>query len=175
MPSPRTKPKPKGKTKRRFSWIAVIAWLLFSMVLAIGDQWIKDVMQHQLIVGDVQEVTEFFNLTMAYNTGAAFSFLADAGGWQREFFTTIAVLAVIILSFIVGRNSHRWILCFGLALIMGGAIGNALDRATLGMVIDYLDFHALGYHWPAFNFADSCICIGAFLVIVAEIFGKKTQ
>ncbi|MCD8339139.1 MAG: signal peptidase II [Burkholderiales bacterium] len=162
----------KTKPKVRFSWIAVLLWFLFAIALAIVDQWTKDYMQSKLIVGDVQRVTEFFNLTMAYNPGAAFSFLADAGGWQRGFFSIIAAVATVVLSFLIGRNSKRFWFCLGLALIISGALGNALDRVRLGVVIDFLDFHALGYHWPAFNFADSCICVGAFLVILAEIFGN---
>lgn len=114
-----------------------------------------------MYVGQVEKVTDFFNLVMTYNTGAAFSFLADAGGWQRPLFATLSCLAILGISWIIGKQFHRKWLCLGLALVLGGAVGNAYDRIFLGYVVDFLDFHLMGYHWPAFKVADTAICVGA--------------
>lgn len=158
---------------RQFSMPALSGWLAFALVLTAFDQWTKNWIQHRLIVGDVDRITDFFNLVVAYNSGAAFSFLADAGGWQRPLFAGLAILVSVVICIIIARNSSRKWLCLGLALVMSGAIGNAYDRCTIGVVVDFLDFHLGSYHWPAFNVADICICCGAFLVVLVEFFGKK--
>ena len=123
--------------------------------------------------GDVDRITDFFNLVVAYNSGAAFSFLADAGGWQRPLFAGLAIVVSLVICVIIARNSSRKFLCLGLALVLSGALGNAWDRFTIGVVVDFLDFHVGSYHWPAFNVADICICCGAGIVVLAEFFGKK--
>jgi len=102
---------------------------------------------------------------LTYNTGAAFSFLAGADGWQRGFFIAIALVAVVVISVLLVRHASEGMFCFSLSLILGGAVGNVLDRIVLGHVVDFLDFHAAGWHWPAFNLADSAISVGAVLLI----------
>ncbi len=154
----------------RFSWKALIAWLVFAIALAVLDQWTKGWIQQHITAGDHMHITSFFNLVLAYNSGAAFSFLADAGGWQKTLFCGIAAAVCLIGCLVIGFRSSRFWLCLAIALIMGGAIGNCYDRVTLGLVVDFLDFHFLSYHWPAFNVADTCICVGAGLFLLVEFF-----
>ena len=117
-------------------------------------------------------MTSFFSLVLAYNTGAAFSFLAGADGWQRWLFAGIAIAASLFLVWMLKRGGSR-LLCTGLALILGGALGNLVDRLRFGQVVDFLDFHAAGWHWPAFNVADSAITIGAALLIFEGLFHRE--
>ncbi|WP_070990111.1 signal peptidase II [Halofilum ochraceum] len=120
------------------------------------------------------EVLPFFNLTLLHNTGAAFSFLADAGGWQRWFFVGLtAVIAVGITIWLVRLRPEERLTRLCLALILGGAIGNLIDRVRLGYVVDFLDFHVAGWHWPAFNIADAAISCGAVLLIVFGLLGRS--
>ena len=113
-----------------------------------------------------EEITGFFNLVLAYNKGAAFSMLASAPGWQTPLLIAFALVAAVVVSALILRNPEKRLLCLGLALILGGAVGNLIDRMRFGHVVDFLDFHALGWHWPAFNVADSGITIGAVLLIL---------
>src|SRR5213594_3742679 len=108
----------------------------------------------------------FFNLVLAHNRGAAFSFLADAGGWQRALFIGIAVAATGAIVFLLAKHSSERLFSTGLALVLGGALGNLWDRIALGHVVDFLDFHAFGWHFWAFNLADSAITVGAGLLIL---------
>lgn len=156
-----------------WSWTSLLGWWVFAIVVAIADQITKNWIQHQIIVGDHLKVTDFFNLVVAYNRGAAFSFLADAGGWQRPILAIIAIVACVVISFIIAKKSQQKLLCLGLALVLAGALGNVWDRLTIGVVVDFLDFHLGQYHWPAFNLADICICLGGFIVLIVEFFGVK--
>jgi len=113
-----------------------------------------------------EEITGFFNLVLVFNKGAAFSMFADAPGWQTPLLVGFALVAAAIVSYLILRNPHKRLLCLGLALILGGAVGNLIDRVRYGQVVDFLDFHALGAHWPAFNVADSGITLGALLLIL---------
>ena len=113
-----------------------------------------------------EELTGFFNLVLVFNKGAAFSLFAQAAGWQTPLLAAFALGAAAIVSVLIVRNPGRRLLCFGLALILGGALGNLIDRLRFGHVVDFLDFHALGWHWPAFNVADSAICVGAAILIL---------
>ena len=113
-----------------------------------------------------EEVTGFLNLVLAYNKGAAFSMLADAPGWQTPLLIGFALAAAAIVTTLILRNLRKRLFCLGLALILGGALGNLIDRVRFGHVVDFLDFHALGWHWPAFNVADSAITVGAVLLIL---------
>ncbi len=115
--------------------------------------------------GQELPVTGFFSLMLAFNTGAAFSFLAGASGWQRWFFAAIAVAASVFIVWMLRRGGSR-LLCAGLALILGGALGNLYDRITVGRVVDFLLFHYAGWSWPAFNIADSAITVGAAFLIL---------
>jgi len=147
-------------------------WFVAAAVIVLADQLVKWVALSQLRPGEPVAVTGFFNLVLVFNRGAAFSFLADAPGWQRPFFIAVALIAAAIVSWLLWRYPARRLLCAGLALILGGALGNLWDRVAYGHVIDFLDFHAMGWHWPAFNIADSAISVGAGLLI-AESFLRK--
>ncbi len=140
-------------------------WLGSAFALVVVDQIVKVLALQSLSSGHVVEVTPFFNLVLVYNPGAAFSFLAGASGWQREFFVGVALLASGWITWMLSRHGGRILFCVALTLVLGGAIGNLIDRLWLGAVIDFLDFHVLGYHWPAFNVADSAISIGAVLLV----------
>ena len=139
--------------------------LLVALATIILDQLSKLWVFNSFAPGEVVAVTSFFNLVLVFNPGAAFSFLADHAGWQRWFFSLIALgISGWIVWQLRQMRSCSW-LAIGLALIMGGALGNLIDRLWLGMVIDFIDIHAGGWHWPAFNIADSAVCVGAVLYV----------
>ena len=148
-------------------------WLLLSGVVVVLDQVSKYVVVEKLANQPPVEVTSFFNLLLVYNRGAAFSFLAGAGGWQREFFTGIALIASAWIIWLLYRHAQQTLFSLALALVLGGAIGNVIDRVMIGAVVDFLDFHAFGWHWPAFNVADSAITCGAILLVWDGIFGAS--
>ncbi|MCZ7563619.1 MAG: signal peptidase II [Burkholderiales bacterium] len=148
------------------AWRPVAAWLAVALGLALLDQATKALVQAHLVPGEVVRVSGFFNLVLVFNTGAAFSFLAGASGWQRELFIGIGVVAAAVIVVLLRRHPHERLFGAGLTAILGGALGNLYDRVNLGRVVDFLDFHALGWHWPAFNLADSAITVGAALVIL---------
>jgi signal peptidase II len=147
-------------------------WFAIAAVVVVLDQLTKWLALAQLAPGQPIEVTGFFNLALAFNRGAAFSFLATAGGWQGVVFALLAVAAALVISLLLWRNPARRLFCGGLALILGGALGNLVDRLRLGAVVDFLDFHAFGWHWPTFNVADSAITLGAALLIL-DSFGDR--
>ena len=147
----------------------VLPWLALAMLLALADQASKGAVSSGLHLGEVREVTSFFNLVLAHNRGAAFSFLSDASGWQRTLFIAIAALATAVIVAMLLRHSGERLFCAGLALILGGALGNLWDRIALGYVVDFLDFHAFGWHFWAFNLADSAITVGAGLLILDSL------
>lgn len=140
-------------------------WLWLSVAVIALDLATKAWVESSFREGESIPVTGFFNLVLAYNTGAAFSFLADHDGWQRWFFATIAVVASVVLVWMLRRGGSRMLTC-GLALILGGALGNLWDRVLAGRVTDFLLFHYAGWAWPAFNVADSAITVGAALLII---------
>jgi signal peptidase II len=140
-------------------------WLALSAIVIVLDQLTKSWVTSAFQLGDSLTITGFFNLVLAYNTGAAFSFLAGAGGWQRIFFVAIAVIASTVIVYLLRKPQNHSLLSAALALILGGAIGNVIDRIRLGHVVDFIQVHAAGYYWPAFNIADSAISIGAALLI----------
>lgn len=150
-------------------------WLLLSGVVVALDQFSKSVVLEKLANQPPVEVTSFFNLVLVYNRGAAFSFLAGAGGWQRELFTGIALLASAWIIWLLKRHSSQTLFSVALALVLGGAIGNVIDRVMIGAVVDFLDFHAWGWHWPAFNVADSAITCGAVLLVWDGLFGDASK
>lgn len=147
--------------------------LYFSLALAVivlvMDLLTKRWVELNLTYGQQIMITEFFNLVLTYNAGAAFSFLSDASGWQRWFLSTIAGLVSVLIIYLLYKNTTNRLFCLALSLILGGALGNLWDRIMLGHVVDFLDFHLSGYHWPAFNLADSAIFFGAFLLILDSI------
>lgn len=140
-------------------------WFLISIVVIVLDQVSKYAITQSLALGDGIAMTSFFNLVLAYNTGAAFSFLAHAGGWQKIFFVGIAVIASVVMFYLLRKHHQERLFSFAISLILGGALGNLIDRILLGHVVDFLDFYAAGYHFPAFNVADSAITVGAALLI----------
>jgi len=144
-------------------------WLGIAAAIIVLDQATKFAIADWLAGGRVVEVTSFFNFVLAHNAGAAFSFLAGAAGWQRFFFSTIAVVAAIWIVVLLRQHAHETVFCLALSLILGGALGNLIDRVWLGAVVDFLDFHAMGWHWPAFNVADSAITCGAALIVIDSL------
>jgi signal peptidase II len=140
-------------------------WLALAVLLVAADQLAKLAAVHYLAVNKAVTVTPFFNLALVYNRGAAFSILSDAAGWQRALFIAIAVVASVWIVFLLRKYPHQGLFALALSLVLAGALGNAIDRIVVGAVIDFLDFHAHGYHWPAFNVADSAITCGAALLI----------
>ena len=154
---------------------AMAAWLGLAGGVVVLDQWSKVAILRAFQLGESLEVTSFFNLVLVYNRGAAFSFLADAGGWQKWFFLA---LALGISAWIIGmlkKHAGDRLLALALSLILGGAIGNVIDRVLYGAVVDFLDFHAAGWHWPAFNVADSAITAGAVLLVWEQLFSSRTD
>ena len=148
---------------------AFLLWLGLSSLLLILDQLTKIIAKNSLFEGVSQPVTSFLNWTLVYNSGAAFSFLAQAGGWQRWFFTGVGIIAALIMIWLIRKNAHQTIFSLALSLVLSGAIGNVIDRIIYGAVVDFVDVHYMGWHWPAFNIADSAITIGVILLIVDEI------
>lgn len=148
---------------------AFLLWLGLSSFLLILDQLTKVIAKNSLFEGVSQPVTSFLNWTLVYNSGAAFSFLAQAGGWQRWFFTGVGIIAALIMIWLIRKNSHQTIFSLALSLVLSGAIGNVIDRIIYGAVVDFVDVYYMGWHWPAFNIADSAITIGVILLIVDEI------
>lgn len=144
-------------------------WVGLACIVVLLDQLTKITIQQMLSFGESRAITGFFNLVLAYNKGAAFSFLAAQGGWQRWFFAGIAAAAVVFILWLLRKNASQRLFSTALALILGGAVGNLIDRIVYGHVVDFLDFHAGGWHWPAFNVADTGICIGAALFVLDEL------
>ena len=149
------------------SWRSFAAWAGFAFAVLVLDQTVKIWFQRHFYVGEFLEVTPFFNLCHVRNTGAAFSFLSEAGGWQTAFFAGLAAV-VGVACLMAMKRSGRAVLQCAAALILSGAAGNAIDRVVLGSVVDFLDFHLNVWHWPAFNVADIAICCGAALLFLAE-------
>jgi len=152
---------------------AMRKWLGFALAVIVLDHltkfWVTSTLDYQEAI----PVLPFFSLVLVYNTGAAFSFLADAGGWQRWFFITVGIVATVVIVRLLKRHAHDPHLSFALALVLGGALGNVIDRVALGHVVDFLYFHYRGLAWPAFNVADSAITVGAVLLIWDSLRGKR--
>ena len=146
----------------------LMMWLGVAAIIVLLDQLSKITLSRLIEYGHSEAVTSFFNLVMVYNKGAAFSFLADQQGWQRYFFAGISIAASLLIIWMLRRNPAQKLFCWALSLILGGAIGNLIDRLAYGHVIDFLDVHIAGWHWPAFNIADSAITIGAVLFVLDE-------
>ncbi len=151
-------------------------WLWLSALVVVLDQLSKWLAQHYLQLHQPVPVTPMFNLTLMYNTGAAFSFLSDAGGWQRWFFTALAmVVSIVLIVWLRRLPSGERGQALGLSLIIGGAIGNLIDRLLLGHVVDFIQVYYDVYYWPAFNLADSAITVGAVLLIALSFRGERTN
>jgi signal peptidase II len=147
-----------------------LPWLALSLLVVGLDQWTKALAGAQLDYGRPVEILPILNFTLQYNTGAAFSFLSDQGGWQRWFFSAVAgVVSVVLLVWLARLERSQWLLALSLALILGGAVGNLVDRLVLGYVVDFISVHYAGSYFPAFNLADSGISVGAALMILDSI------
>ena len=147
----------------------MLTWLGLALIILLADQFTKVLIVGNYALGDSTYVTNFFNVVRAHNTGAAFSFLAGAGGWQRWFFTGIGLVAAIFMVWMLKSHSGQKLFSFAISLILGGAIGNVIDRLWHGYVVDFLDFHWKTMHFPAFNVADSAISVGAVCLILDEL------
>lgn len=151
-----------------------LRWLWVALLVLITDRITKHLALEYLPPYAEVPVIKYFNLSLAYNSGAAFSFLNSASGWQTYLFGGIAVAVCIGLLVWLSRlsSSQRW-LCIALTLVMGGALGNLSDRFLYGHVIDFLDFYVNDWHWPAFNIADSAICVGAVMLLLDALWVRK--
>lgn len=149
-------------------------WLLLAAVVIVLDQWTKHLATASLELYRPVPVTTWFNLTLAHNTGAAFSFLADGGGWQRWLFIVAAsAISVFLVIWLWRLPLVARALPVALMLLLGGAIGNLIDRVSLGYVVDFIDLHYGGRHWPAFNIADSAIVVGVILMLLESLFEPR--
>ncbi len=147
----------------------MLHWLGLAFIILIADQFTKVLILGYYQLGDSTHVTSFFNIVRVHNSGAAFSFLAGASGWQRWFFTAIGAAAVLFILWMLKSHPGQKLFCLAMACLLGGAIGNVIDRLLYGHVIDFLDFHYGSWHFPAFNVADSAITMGAAGLILDEL------
>ena len=150
-------------------------WLAWAVLLVIADQFTKTLILGYYRLGDATPVTSFFNIVRAHNTGAAFSFLSDAGGWQRWLFTGIGVAATIFIVWQLRAHPGQKLFSFALSSILGGAVGNVVDRLMHGYVVDFLQFHYAGWYFPSFNLADSAITVGAACLILDELLRVRRE
>ena len=150
-------------------------WLAWAVVLVVVDQITKTLILNHYQLGDSTFITSFFNIVRAHNTGAAFSFLSDAGGWQRWLFTGIGVAATIFIVWQLRAHPGQKLFSFALSSILGGAVGNVVDRLMHGYVVDFLQFHYAGWYFPSFNLADSAITVGAACLILDELLRVRRE
>lgn len=148
---------------------SLMRWLLIAVVIVMADQFTKFLIVGAFQLGDVRHVTDFFDIVRAHNYGAAFSFLHGASGWQRWFFLGLGLAAAAFIIWMLRRQGHQKGFAWALTLILGGAIGNVIDRAMYGYVVDFIQVHAAGWYFPAFNVADSAITVGAVLLVLDEL------
>ena len=151
-------------------------WYVLALVIFILDQVSKYWITANFDYGQPWVITSFFNFTLLHNTGAAFSFLSEAGGWQRWFFSVVAfVISIIVVVWLARLDKTETHEALALALVLGGALGNLCDRVVLGHVVDFIVVHYQSYYWPAFNIADSAICIGAGLLVLLSFKQDQTD
>jgi len=162
----------RGKGGRGSGWLL---WIGVAALIVLADQFSKVLVMGSFVLGESLPVTGFFNLVRVHNAGAAFSFLSDAGGWQRWFFTGLGTVAALVMVWMLRAHAGQRLFCSAVSLILGGAVGNVIDRLLHGHVVDFLDFHwdflaglFYGGHFPAFNLADSAITLGAVLLLLDE-------
>ena len=160
-------PKPEGMFRNKMAF----AWLLMSVVIVVLDMWTKGLATESLSLYRPVELTSWLNMTLAHNYGAAFSFLSDAGGWQRWLFTGLAsVVTLVLIVWLLRLPARDKLTAAALCLIIGGAVGNLIDRIINGYVVDFIDVYYLDWHWPAFNLADSAITGGVILLLLDGLF-----
>jgi signal peptidase II len=157
----------KGKVSRAgSSWLL---WIGIAALIVVADQFTKVLVLGSFQYGESLPITSFFNLVRVHNLGAAFSFLADAGGWQRWFFIGLGTVAALVMVWMLRAHAGQRLFCSAISFILGGAVGNVIDRLLHGYVVDFLDFYWDRWHFPAFNLADSAITLGAILLILDEL------
>jgi signal peptidase II len=161
-------------------WGSLAMWLGLALLVILIDQLSKTLIVHDFQLGDVRTITGYFDLVRAHNKGAAFSMFADGSGWQRWFFIGLGLLASGFIVWMIRSHPTQKLFCFAVAMIMGGALGNAIDRAVHGYVVDFLQFHFRvleilfpGGYFPAFNAADSAITLGAICLVLDELLRVK--
>jgi signal peptidase II len=152
------------------------AWLGVAIVIVVLDLWTKSIASESLALYRPVELTSWLNMTLAHNYGAAFSFLSDAGGWQRWLFTGLAsVVTVVLIVWLFRLTAREKLTAAALGLIIGGAVGNLVDRINLGYVVDFIDVYYRDWHWPAFNLADSAITCGVILLLIEGLFLSSSK
>ena len=156
-------------TTRKSSGNTLLPWLAIALLIILLDQVTKTLIVGTFQLGDSRTVTSFFNVVRVHNAGAAFSFLAGASGWQRWFFVGLGTVATVFIVWMLRNHGGQRMFSWALSLILGGAIGNVIDRLLHGHVIDFIQVHAGGWHFPSFNVADSAITVGAVLLILDEL------
>ena len=153
----------------RKSASSLIPWLGIALIVVLLDQFTKTLILGMFQLGDSHTVTSFFNIVRVHNSGAAFSFLAGAGGWQRWFFIGLGALAAVFIVWMLRSHGGQRLFSWALALILGGAVGNVIDRLLHGYVVDFIQVHYAGHYFPSFNVADSAISVGAACLILDEL------
>ena len=148
---------------------SLLPWLGIALIVIIADQFTKALILGDFQYGETRHITSFFNIVRVHNTGAAFSFLAGAAGWQRWFFIVLGAVAAVFIVWMLKAHGGQRLFSWALALILGGALGNVIDRMLHGYVVDFIQVHWGGWYFPSFNVADSAISVGAVLLIVDEI------
>lgn len=144
-------------------------WLGLALVVILLDQFTKTLILGDFQYGESRTVTAFFNVVRVHNTGAAFSFLADASGWQRWFFVVLGLVASAVIVWMLKRHPGQKLFCFAVAMVLGGALGNVIDRLLHGYVVDFIQLHYAGRAFPSFNLADSAITLGAVCLVLDEL------
>ena len=150
-------------------------WFALAAAVIVADQIVKWIVLRAFAPGEQRVLTDFLNLVLVFNKGAAFSLFAQAPGWQTPLLSAFAIIAAIVVGWFILRSPDKKLFCLGLALILGGAIGNVIDRLRFGHVVDFVDVHAFGWHWPAFNVADSAISVGAVILILEGFIGREKR
>ena len=166
---------PQPTPRSRSSFVLMLPWLILAVVVGVLDQITKQMVMANLQLGQMIPVTSFFDLVLVFNTGAAFSFLAEHGGWQRWFFTVLAFAISAWMLTLMHHHRHEKLLPAAFALIIGGALGNVYDRLVHGAVVDFLHFHYAGWSWPAFNLADSAITVGVVMMLWGQLSGHAAH
>jgi signal peptidase II len=166
-----TMSSPSQEPRVMFQNPLAFIWLLLSVLVVVLDLWTKDLATQTLTLYRPVELTPWLNMTLAHNYGAAFSFLSEAGGWQRWFFTVLSSLVtVVLIVWLLRLSAREKLTAAALGLIIGGAVGNLADRINHGYVVDFIDVYYRDWHWPAFNLADSAITCGVVLLLIDGLF-----
>ena len=147
----------------------LLPWLGIALIIILAHQFTKTLILGYFQLGDSRTVTSFFNVVRVHNTGAAFSFLAGASGWQRWFFVGLGTLATVFIVWMLRNHGGQRLFSWALSLILGGAVGNVVDRLLHGYVVDFIQVHYAGWYFPSFNIADSAITVGAVCLVLDEI------